>query len=305
MPGVRDIRRRIKAVRNTQQITKAMKMVAAAKLLKAQARVTAARPYAGKLREVLGRVVTGEEQAVHPLLAPREIRRVTIVAFTSDRGLAGSYNVNVVRRTLSALDETRGAGREPSVIAVGRKGIAALSRRGAPISVQIPGLREEADLELARDLVGRLRKAYLDGETDEVVLIYTRFFSALTQRVVTSRLLPITQDLVAAAQEGTNGKGSEAPRSPAAGGEGEYIYEPSPEGVLEILLARYLEVQIYHAIIEAKASEHGARMTAMENATNNATDMIDRLTLEFNKARQAAITREVSEIVGGAEALKG
>ncbi|MHB1125890.1 MAG: ATP synthase F1 subunit gamma [Bacillota bacterium] len=287
MPGVRDIRRRIRSIQSTQQITKAMKMVAAAKLRKAQSKVVAARPYSVKLEDVLGRLVASQEITEHPLLSNREIKRVGYVVITGDRGLCGGYNANIIRLTEQQL---RISERETALVAVGRKGRDYFRRRGVLIQEEYTDLGDDLNYVQARELARRLMDMFERGIFDEINLVYTRFISAIQQRPLIKRLLPVLPPQ----NEGEKAKKVEI----------EYIYEPTPQGVLDTLLPRYVETQVYHALMEAKASEQGARMTAMGSATDNASDIIDRLTLFYNRARQAAITKEISEIVGGAEALK-
>jgi len=300
---MRDIKRRISSVRNIQQITKAMELVSATKLRRAQGTALAARPYAQKLEEVLTRLVeanraqASERKAFqHPLLQGRPVKRVLYVLITADRGLAGAYNTNVIRRAEQALaSETR----ECALITVGRKGRDHFARRGRPIRAEYMDLGDDIDFLRAREISRALTDLYVSGQFDEVNLIYTQFLSVGSQRPTLVRLLPLSG--LDAAKDGA---GSE---DPAAGGsEGEpleYIYEPSPAEVLGLLLPRHVDMQVYRALLEAKASEHAARMRAMRAATDNASEMIRTLTLSFNRARQAAITKEIAEIVGGAEAL--
>ncbi|MDN5344923.1 MAG: F-type H+-transporting ATPase subunit gamma [Clostridia bacterium] len=289
MPNTRDLKRRIRSIQSTQHITRAMKMVAAAKLRKAQAQVTAARPYAAKLEEVIGRLIGAVEPETQPLAASREIKKVGYVLFTGDRGLAGGYNANLIRLTEERL---RVEERAVALVAVGRKGRDFFRRRRVEIVRDFTEIGDEPDLTQARELARQLVDLYLAGTLDEVNLIYTRFYSALRQVPQVDRLLPI-----AAGAGGATG-------GVAGGPLGDYIYEPAPDAVLQALLPRYCEIKVYRALLEAKASEHGARMTAMDSATENAAEMIDRLTLSFNRARQAAITREILEVVAGAEALQ-
>ncbi|MFZ5827439.1 MAG: ATP synthase F1 subunit gamma [Bacillota bacterium] len=280
--------RRIKAVKSTQQITKAMKMVSAAKLRRAQEKVLAARPYARELAKTLGRLVKGGAGANHPLLAQRTgTPTVLYVVFTADRGLAGSFNVNIIRKASLTM---KADPRPLKMIAVGRKGRDFFKKRGVDPIMEFTGLGEEPGFSLARDMVNKLVSLYLNGEVDEVRLIYTEFVNAVTQRPVEVQLLPVVPPA-----------GEEEEGGPAM----EYIYEPSADEVLNTLVPRFAETLFYQALLESKASEHGARMTAMGNATDNAKEMIAKLTLMYNRARQAGITREISEIVGGANALQG
>jgi F-type H+-transporting ATPase subunit gamma len=282
------VARRIKAVKSTQQITKAMKMVSAAKLRRAQEKVLAARPYARELAKTLGRLVKGGAGANHPLLAQRTgTPTVLYVVFTADRGLAGSFNVNIIRKAANTM---KADARPLKLVAVGRKGRDFFRKRGVEPILEFTGLGEEPGFSLARDIVNKLVALYLNGEVDEVRLIYTEFVNAVTQRPVEVQLLPVVPP------EGKDGE--EGPST-------DYIYEPSAEEVLNTLVPRFAETVFYQALLESKASEHGARMTAMGNATDNAKEMIAKLTLMYNRARQAGITREISEIVGGANALQG
>ncbi|MCG0277016.1 MAG: F0F1 ATP synthase subunit gamma [Thermanaeromonas sp.] len=282
MPTMRDLKRRIRSIKNTQQITKAMKMVAAAKLRKIQDKVIAGRPYGDKIREVVGRLLASAEGIDLPLAQEREIGKVGYCLITADRGLAGSYNANLIRLAQELVEkETKPCG----LIAVGRKGRDFFRRRGVEILAEYTGVEDVPDFTFARRLARDLVRLFLEGTVDQVYLIYSRFYSALRQVPQVVRLLPVVPP-------------EDTPPAP------EYIYEP-PRGVLLAeLLPRFVEIQVYRALLEAKASEHGARMTAMDNATENAAEMIDKLTLSFNRARQAAITKEIVEVVSGAEALK-
>ncbi len=282
MAQMRDLKRRIRSVQSTQHITRAMKMVAAAKLRKAQAQVTAARPYAAKLEEVVERLVAAADQEPQPLAARREVKKAGYVLITADRGLAGGYNANLIRLTEERLREED---RPAALVVVGRKGRDFFRRRPVEIVNSFTDLGDNPDLTQARELARQLMTMYLEGTLDEVNLVYTRFYSTIRQVPTVERLLPI-----ATSREKKD--------------TGNYIYEPSPGAVLRDLLPRYCEIKVYRAILEAKASEHGARMTAMDNATKNAAEMIDKFTLSFNRARQAAITGEILEIVAGADALK-
>ncbi|WP_227762532.1 ATP synthase F1 subunit gamma [Zhaonella formicivorans] len=284
MPGMRDIKRRIRSIESTQKITKAMKMVAAAKLRKSQNKVVSARPYSAKLQEVLGRLVHGSEDYSHPLLDSRETSRVGYVVITADRGLCGGYNANLIRLTESLIREND---KESVIIAVGKKGRDYFRRRGYTLLREYLDLGDDPNYIQARELARELAQIYISGEVQELNLVYTKFYSAIRQQPLTERLLPVTK---------VEKKENSA--------EVDYIYEPSAKEVLHTLLPRYLETLIYKALLEAKASEHGARMTAMDAASDNAGEMIQKLTLSFNRARQAAITREITEIVGGAAALE-
>jgi len=284
MASLKIIRKRIGSVRNTQQITKAMKVVSAAKLRRAQEAVTQSRSYAEKLGEVMAGLASEAGLREHPLVKARTPEtRVLLLVLTGDRGLCGGFNSNLIRRAQAFL---AAGGRQVSLALVGRKGHDFYKRRSVTIAARYPGGGTVPALDLARDVVGTVVRRFLEDEFDAVYILYTQFRSALSQVPTLERLLPI--------------------ETPDAGAEPrEYLYEPSREAVIADLLPRSVEVKMLQAVLESVASEQGARMTAMESATRNASEMIERLTLEMNRARQAAITKELMEIVGGAEALKG
>lgn len=290
------ILRRRRAVEATRKITRAMKLVAAAKLRRAQERALAARPYARELARMLQHLVAAGAGAQNPLLTRRESPspQVAYVVITADRGLAGSYNVNVLRAAQAAL---RGEVRPVRLVAVGRKGRDFFVKRGLKPIREWVGIGEEARWVLAQEMVSELIDLYLKGEVDEVRIIYTEFINAVQQRPREIVLLPVTPP-------GAEPAGATGPAAAHGQATVEYIYEPDAEYVLGKLVPRYVETVFFQTLLEAKASEHGARMTAMGNATDNATELIARLTLQYNRARQAAITKEIAEIVGGAEALK-
>lgn len=288
MPSLRDLRRRIKSIKNTQQITKAMKAVSAAKMRRAQEQVLAARPYARRLREVLGRVAASAGDVKHPLLEVREPRKVAYVLITADRGLCGGFNANLIRAATQALRDAAGA--QISLVCVGRKGRDFFRRRGYSIVQSYVRLGETIRVAQAREIAGFVMEKYAAGEFDEVYLIFSEFVNVLVQRPKIQKLLPVE-----APQESENGKKA---------GRVEYIFEPSAEDVLARLLPMYVENMVFHALLESKASEHSARMTAMDNATKNAEELIAKLTLSMNKARQTAITKEILEVVSGAAALE-
>ncbi|MGF7183928.1 F-type H+-transporting ATPase subunit gamma [Desulfitispora alkaliphila] len=283
MAGMRDIKRRIRSVKNTQQITKAMKMVSAAKLRKAQERVVAARPFKSKLEEVLKRLVAVSGEIDHPLIQVREPQKAAYVVVTADKGLCGGYNSNLIKLAHKQVEQSE---IPAEVVAVGRKGRDFFRRKEKRIGHEFINIGEEINIELARQVTRAVTNMYESGEYDQIYLVYTEFMTAIQQQPVVKKLLPI---------DPPEDEGEDA---------GDYIFEPSAEEVLNTLLPRYVENVVYQALLEAKASEHGARMTAMGSATDNAAEMIEKLTLSYNRARQAAITREISEIVGGAEALK-
>jgi F-type H+-transporting ATPase subunit gamma len=286
---LRDIQRRIRSVQSTQKITRAMKLVAAAKLRRAQERILSARPYATKMAELLGNLVTGQggDGAAHPLLERREGPRRQIVVITADKGLAGAFNSNIIRRSLEFVRSSNVA--EVTLVVVGRKARDFYRRRQWTIKRDMIGFWDRLAYSHAQELADYFMRQYLDGEVDEVHLIYNEFRSVAVQRPLRVQLLPI-------------------PRAEGGAGESEptidYIYEPSPEAILGDLLPRHVRMQVYRALMESVAGEHGARMTAMEAATKNAKEMIEVLTIQYNKARQEKITKELLDIVGGAEALK-
>jgi len=288
VPSLRDLRRRIKSIKSTQQITKAMKAVSAAKMRRAQEQVLSARPYARRMKDVLGRVGTAAGGVKHPLLEVREPRKVAYVLITADRGLCGGFNANLIRRTIQEINNLNA---EVSLICVGRKGRDYFRRRGYNIVQQYVGLGETIKVSQAREIARYLMEKYSAGEFDVVYLIYSEFINVLVQRPKVVKLLPVEPP-----EEQENGRDKPA--------RVEYIFEPSAESVLSELLPMYVENMVFHGLLESKASEHSARMTAMDNATKNAGEMIDKLTLSMNRARQAAITKEISEIVGGAAALE-
>ncbi len=291
MASLRDIRKRIRSVKSTQQITKAMKMVAAAKLRRAQDAIVAARPYARALDQMIADLVARSEGLSHPLLTSRPVRRVEILALTSDRGLAGGFNSNVIRRVWRYAYE-RDRSISLRVSTVGRKGLDAFRRRNLEVRRDYAGLYSRLSYETARSLAEELTGEFLEDRVDQVLLAYNEFISAITQRVVLTPLLPFERPPV------------EDPGPAGLRSMIDFEYEPSKEAVLDKLLPQAVATRVYRALLESLASEHGARMSAMENATRNAEDAISRLTLTYNRTRQAAITKELMEIVSGAEALK-
>lgn len=286
MASLKIIRKRISSVKSTQQITKAMKMVAAAKLRRAQEAAQAARPYAEKLAEMLRMVAARAGDVTHPLLATRETERtIDLILVTSDRGLCGGFNANLIRAAETFMKTHRDATVRLTVI--GNKGFSHFRKRPVGVAEEHTHLPAGPDHALALQLATRVARAFAEGETDGVYLVYSQFRSAISQVPTVEQILPV--------QRPPEGEISLV----------DYIYEPDPVTLLDRLLRQYITTVIDRAFLESIASEHGARMTAMENATVNASDMIDRLTLAMNRARQAAITTELMEIVSGAEALKG
>jgi F-type H+-transporting ATPase subunit gamma len=287
MAGSRDILRRIKSVKNTQQITKAMKAVSASRLKKAQAAMLAARPYANKLVTVLGNLASRAPREYHPLLAHRGSRRIEFLILTSDRGLCSSFNTNIMKRAVALYNEKKAEGCDITLNVVGRKGRDYLKRRSYAIRKDWTGMSGHLSYSSAAMVSQEIIENYIKADVDEVYVIYNEFKTAISQLVVAEKILPI-----------------EPPKAAVEGTSGDYIYEPSPEAVLETLLPKHVEFQVYRALRESEASELGARMTAMDAASTNAREMIAKLTLKYNKARQAAITKELMEIIAGAEALK-
>jgi len=294
MASLRDIRKRIRSVKNTRQITKAMKMVSAAKLRKAQDNILAARPYATMLDQIIADLASRAEgeSLSHPLLAARPVKRVELVLLTSDRGLAGGFNSNVIRRANRFLYENTHL-ESIRLSTVGRKGNDFFRNRGQEIRKDFGGLYQRLSYRAAADVAEELVASYLNGEVDAVHVVYNEFVSAISQKVNVTQLLPLQ----------TLGESDEAP---AQGSTTlvDFKYEPDRQGVLDRLVPQAVNIKLYRALLESVASEHGARMSAMENATSNATDMIGSLTLTYNRTRQAVITKELMEIVSGAEALK-
>jgi len=287
MSSLRIIRRRINSIKTTQQITKAMKMVSAVKFRRAQERVIAARPYAYRMAEVISRLAKRTNPEAHPLLTRRAREKALLIVITADKGLCGSFNSNAIKRTMALLEEDQV---QFSLITLGKKGTGYFKKRNVVIKREYIDLFRSFSYKDAAAIGREVKEVYIQGEVDEVIMVYNEFVSAMQQRLTTKTLLPLALPSLGAGE----------------GGEFiEYIYEPSASQVLEALLNRYVEVQIFHALLESAASEHGARMTAMDAATENASEMIDRLTLLLNKARQAAITKELIEVVSGADALKG
>jgi F-type H+-transporting ATPase subunit gamma len=284
MATLQDIRRRIRSVQSTQKITRAMKLVAAAKLRRAQERIIEARPYAQAMATLVGTLVRGIGEDKHPLLVRREGPRKLYVVITTDKGLCGAFNSNILRRSLELV---RAGSAE--LVPIGRKARDFFRRRPWPLRSERVGFVDRLTFPQARVLAGELIQAYLEDQVDEVWLVFNEFRSVATQRVVVQRLLPIEPPGDAGAAEG-----------PGV----DYLYEPDAPTILAALLPRHVEVQVYRALLESAAGEQGARMTAMEAATKNAQEMIGTLTIQYNKARQERITKELLDIVGGAEALR-
>jgi F-type H+-transporting ATPase subunit gamma len=288
MPSLKAVRMRIASVKSTQKITRAMKLVAAAKLRRAQDAILAARPYADALSEAVAELAARAGDAAHPMLHQRAPKRVELVTLTSDRGLCGGFNANVGRAAERFVAEQRATDMNVRLTVVGRKSREYARRRRMDIAHEFPAPVAGNAIERAREVAQTATQNFAEGRSDAVHLVYNEFRSAISQKVVIVPLLPIVP----------------APQSPEAAAV-DFLYEPSKQELLSILLPLFVESRIYRAMLESIASEFGARMSAMENATRSANEMIDRLTLQYNRARQAAITKELMEIVGGAEALKG
>jgi F-type H+-transporting ATPase subunit gamma len=304
MPSLKDIRGRIGSVRNIAQITRAMEMVAASRMKRAQDAILAARPYSDELRSALRRVAgaIGVTEEADPLLARRPVRRIGLIVITTDRGLAGSLNANAVRAVLRWIggrlegrprngeDAEDVGGVEVAAITVGRKGRDALRRAGIPIAAHFPGLGDRPSYADVTPLARLVTEDFVGGTYDEIAIAYSTFVTTLSQRPEIQRVLPVVQPEMEEEEERTND---------------EYLFEPSPEAVLSRLLPHYVAINIYRAVLENNASEQSARMIAMRNSTDNANELIEDLTLVYNKTRQATITREMIEIASGAEALGG
>jgi F-type H+-transporting ATPase subunit gamma len=291
VPSLIDLRRRIRAVKNTQQITKAMKMVAASKLRRAQQRIISARPYAQQMQRVLASVASRVDPSIHPLLTSRERRpnSITLVIIvTGDKGLCGSFNTNVIKGAASYI---AGSTEPCSLGLVGRKGRDFFGRRGFSVLFEQIGIFQKLRFDDAQTIARTAIEAFTSEQVDRVVLVYNEFKSVMTQRMVVDQLLPIARGDV------------EAQEASPPPNQVDYLYEPSAEEIFNQLLPRYIEAQIYRALLESNAAFFAAQMTAMDTATKNSADMISSLTLYMNKVRQAAITREIIEVVSGAQAL--
>ncbi|MEP6915513.1 MAG: ATP synthase F1 subunit gamma [Acidobacteriota bacterium] len=299
MPSLLDIRRRVRAVKSTQQITKAMKMVAASRLRRAQERIQQARPYAAEMRRVLNSLASRVDSSAHPLLderdVPRADGRALLIVVTADRGLCGSFNTNVIKAAGNFI--TGDVRRQAALALIGRRGRDFFSRRGFPILHEQVNLFAQLRFDHAKTISDAAIKAFVSGEVDSVHLAYNEFKSVMTQRVVVEQVLPIPRAAI------TVSAGTPTATSGAAAPEIDYLYEPAPEELFKHLLPNYVEVQVYRALLESNAAFYAAQMTAMDAATRNSGEMIEALTLYMNKVRQAAITREIIEVVSGAQAL--
>ncbi|MEF9426541.1 MAG: ATP synthase F1 subunit gamma [Candidatus Mariimomonas ferrooxydans] len=288
MPTLRDIKRRITAVKNTKQITKAMKMVATAKLRKSQSRMLEMRPYADKMNSVIASL-SSEMESQHPLITPRQRKTVEIVVITSDKGLCGAFNSNILKGAVNFISEREKEGFNISISAIGKKASDYFKRRNITMRKSRTGLSGKIVYSDINEISSDIIENYINEKIDEVSIIYNKFKTVMVQKVSVVKLLPMADIEASGKAEGLSAS---------------FIYEPSREEIFNQLLPKNMEIQVFRAMLESQASEEAARMTAMENATKNADEMIDKLTLQYNKTRQASITKELMDIVGGVEALK-
>ncbi|VEI75625.1 F-ATPase gamma subunit [Mannheimia haemolytica] len=288
MAGAKEIRTKIASVRNTQKITKAMEMVAASKMRKTQERMTASRPYAESIRKVISHIAKGNIEYKHPFLTPRPVKKVGYLVVSTDRGLCGGLNINLFKTVLHELKEKDDQGVKSRLAVVGNKGISFFNPMGLEIKGHINGLGDTPAMEDLVGIVNGMVNAYREGEIDEVYVVYNRFINTMSQKPTVQQLLP----LPALENDSLEQTGS-----------WDYLYEPNPQALLDSLLVRYLESQVYQAVVDNLASEQAARMVAMKAATDNAGNLINELQLVYNKARQASITNELNEIVAGAAAI--
>ena len=289
MPSLKDIKKRIGSVKNTRQITKAMKMVSAAKLRRAQDNIIAARPYASKMEEVLKSLAVNVEGDAHPLLEVREAKKLLLIVVSSDRGLCGGFNANLCKAAERYIRGNKDQYESIAITTLGRKGYEYLKNR-FPVEKNYPNLISKPNYQTAALLAQEVIEGYLEGEYDQVIILFNAFKTVMSQDITFQQLLPVVP-----------------PQSEETVDEAgvEYIFEPSIQELLAEILPKNIEVQIFKAMLESVASEHGARMTAMDSASKNASEMISKLTLQYNRARQAAITKELMEIISGAESIKG
>ncbi|MFA9488022.1 MULTISPECIES: F0F1 ATP synthase subunit gamma [unclassified Mannheimia] len=288
MAGAKEIRTKIASVRNTQKITKAMEMVAASKMRKTQERMSASRPYADSIRKVISHIAKGNIEYQHPFLISRPVKKVGYLVVSTDRGLCGGLNINLFKTVLNELKEKDDQGIKSELSLVGNKGISFFSPMGLEIKGHLNGLGDTPAMENLVGIVNGMVKAFRDGEIDEVYVVYNRFVNTMSQKPTIQKLLPLPE-----LENDSLGQT----------GSWDYIYEPSPQALLDSLLVRYLESQVYQAVVDNLASEQAARMVAMKAATDNAGNLINELQLVYNKARQASITNELNEIVAGAAAI--
>jgi len=285
LASLRDIQDRITSTKKTRQITKAMEMVSASKLSRAEENAKKYNVYSEKIQEVIANIAANTTDATHPMLETREVKKTGYIIVTADSGLAGAYNSNIVRKLSQTIEERHTSNDEFTVMAIGRMGADFCRKQNLPVTDVVTGLQDQPKYAEIKEIASKAVQMYEDEEIDELIIIYNHFVSAISQVVKTNTLVPIS-----------NIDTTKATSS--------YEYEPNEEQILNVLLPQYAESLIYGALLDAKASEHAARMTAMKSATDNADELIDDLTLSFNRARQAAITQEITEIVGGAAALE-
>jgi F-type H+-transporting ATPase subunit gamma len=307
MPTLLDYRRRIRSVKSTQQITRAMKFISAAKLRRAQEGVFAARPYAGEILRVMRSAAARMESAAHPLLERRPEEKVLVVVLTGDRSLAGAFNTNVIRRAILFIHEN--STKKSHVLAIGKKGRDQLRKRGWSIAGEYLNVSNKVDFSIAKEIAGKIAEMYAAREVDAVYAVYNEFKNVMVQKLRVMKLLPIDPEVLDSESEKTPGIAADAEHDPnlphdlAASGKSQvvdYIYEEPVEEIFNGLVPRYLEAEVFRILLESAAAEHAARMTAMDSATRNASELIDKLTLDMNKIRQAGITKELIEIVSGA-----
>ncbi|MFD1036850.1 ATP synthase F1 subunit gamma [Virgibacillus byunsanensis] len=285
MASLKDIKNRIDSTTKTKQITKAMEMVSASKMSKAEMNARAFVPYSEKIQEVVASIANNNTDASHPMLEKRNVKKAGYLVVTSDRGLAGAYNSSILKRLLQTIQDRHSSPEEYTIITIGRMGYEFCKKRDMPVAKSILGLADQPNFADIKELAAETVQMFSDEEIDELSIVYNHYISAISQEVTTTKILPITN-------------------MEDAGSGSQYEYEPDQEQILEVLLPQYAESLIYGALLDGKASEHAARMTAMRSATDNAEDLIDDLTLSYNRARQAAITQEITEIVGGVAALE-
>ena len=309
MPTLLDYRRRIRSVKSTQKITRAMKFISAAKLRRAQEGVFAARPYAGEILRVMRSAAARMESAVHPLLERRPEVRILVVVLTGDRSLAGAFNTNVIRRAVLFIQEN--SSKKSQMIAIGKKGRDTLRKRGWAIAGEYLNVSAKVDFSIAKEIAGKIAELYSTREVDAVYAVYNEFKNVMVQKLRVEKLLPIDPGILSEdSAEKTGMSASEEsalPHDLSASGKSQlvdYIYEEPVEEIFGGLVPRYLEAEVFRILLESAAAEHAARMTAMDSATRNASDLIDSLTLDMNKIRQAGITKELIEIVSGAASAK-
>ena len=292
MATLRDIKKRIAAVENTQKITKAMKMVATAKLKRVQTRMFELRPYAEKMRSVLSSLVSGADREIHPLLSFRPRKTVEVIVMTSDRGLCGAFNTNILKAAQAHYNNLKKEGFNISINTIGKKSRDYFKKRGIPMRNSWINLSGKVAYTDAQKIADDIKENYINGTVDEVTIIFNEFKSMIAQNIIIVKILPVTLPETEEEGQAVESAGSD------------FIYEPSMKEIFDILLPKNVDIQVYRALLESSAAEEAARISAMENATSNCKEMVDKLKLQYNKARQAGITAELMDIVGGVEALK-